>query len=164
MKKLLVILLLFFPVHGAWAEQITLECTQTYTNRYNAHLDKKTNVEFFKIDLDTKTPYILSENEFIPFGSKKIKAKITNETIEWEYKWEYKLKDLITYKINRTTGTLHVKLEDFETKEEKIEAWENRDESVKKIHKDIGVTKENYLRNRSVQEKFQCKKIDKKKF
>ena len=27
MKKLLVILLLLFPVHGAWAEKITLQCT-----------------------------------------------------------------------------------------------------------------------------------------
>jgi len=27
MKKLLVILLLFFPVHGAWAKTLILECT-----------------------------------------------------------------------------------------------------------------------------------------
>ena len=41
MKKLLVILLLLFPVHGAWAEILNLECTVN---------DNKTSTHF----LDTK--------------------------------------------------------------------------------------------------------------
>ena len=40
MKKLLLILLLFFPVHSAWAERITLECPEgKYVAIYHIDID-----------------------------------------------------------------------------------------------------------------------------
>ena len=45
MKKLLVILLLFFPVHGAWAEIISLNCNSR----------DGTSPMFFEIDTSEKT-------------------------------------------------------------------------------------------------------------
>ena len=43
MKKLLVILLLFFPVHGAWAEKIKLSCVA-----------KDGDSNFFELDLQNR--------------------------------------------------------------------------------------------------------------
>ena len=44
MKKLLVILLLLFPVHGAWAKIVHLQCTdnQNSRNTFVIDLEKKT--------------------------------------------------------------------------------------------------------------------------
>jgi hypothetical protein len=48
MKKLLLILLLFFPVHGAWADELDLECTITISGkRIDAYL-------YFHLDFKKK--------------------------------------------------------------------------------------------------------------
>ena len=78
MKKLLVILLLFFPVHGAWG--LTLFC------------QSPTSV-LFKVEIDFENSLILN------FRKKNWPAKIDEYNISWIAGKEY-------FTLNRTTGKL----------------------------------------------------------
>ena len=56
MRKLLLILLLLFPVHGAWAKKIKLECeiTEAYDYMLNKYYPISESVKVFIIDTDLK--------------------------------------------------------------------------------------------------------------
>ena len=97
MKKLLVILLLLFPVHGAWSKVIDLTCDSTdQTDRQ------------FNFTIDTKKKTVSNEHSFIV--SKNL--IITNRTFNFEFDvkslFEFNTSDIIfhyaRFIINRVTG------------------------------------------------------------
>ena len=63
MKKLLVILLLFFPVHGAWGEIITLSCSyyQIFmTKSSSSHKIDPPMTKIFRFDFQKERLVILT--------------------------------------------------------------------------------------------------------
>ena len=95
MKKLLVILLLLFPVHGAWAEVINLSCV-TY--------DTKNNMEpesHFIIDTETKK---ITNSHGLPMHN----TGVSEQQIVFEFKPITKptALEFAHTSINRVTGKL----------------------------------------------------------
>ena len=72
MKKLLVILLLFFPVHSAWAERMELSCR--YETEYSYKDDKTSRV-------DVEVKYIIDTNN--PKGLQIEYTHIDDKRIHW---------------------------------------------------------------------------------
>lgn len=79
MKKLLLILLLFFPVHGAWAEVIELKCNYHETRDlvFNLHFKDSYRSSGILLTIDTKKGKVnnewkLTENEKLSFRWKRI--------------------------------------------------------------------------------------------
>ena len=99
MKKLLVILLLFFPVHGAWAKT-PLDLTCTYKNT-----DGGTTNIYFTIDFDNNK---ILNSRGIPFDNVGINKQIFQfEAMKSLYIKIPEIKNL-TYQIDRATGKIEM--------------------------------------------------------
>ena len=77
MKRLLLILLLFFPVHGAWGDIITINCKPHSINAEKMPIGEK-DIETFILDINRQV--VLNASE-VPLGHN---LKITNTSYNWD--------------------------------------------------------------------------------